>query len=752
MKFILSLMLSLTAVVLGASEFQIRLAPNPAPADLTAAKELAKYLSQIDKSKQSFKIVIDSNTPEKGNIIYLGQSEKARKVFSLKSWDLRRDEIMYKIADDGKLYIAGDRTRGTLYAVYELLEREYGVRFYSPDCKKIPPQAKLALPARGKSYRYAPFFQGRAVPFEILQKGPEDWAAQMRQNGYNKPKTTAFGGNDNLLGWVHTFHKFLPIDKYRKSHPEWFAMLKGKRITGYGQLCLTNKEMRKEFIKNVLAALAKAPNTRFISVSQNDTLNEYCTCDQCNAFVKKYGNQTDLLLDFVNEVAAAVKKDYPKTFVETLAYNYTVKPPQTIMPAKNVAIRYCSIHAAVFHPINSETNKKVAQEILAWKKIAPQMLVWNYVTDHHRYYQPHPNWHVLADDLRFFRDCGAINIFQQGAYFAASHIADLPEMRVYLISKLLWNPDLDPQAIMKDFAEGYYGPGAPAVLNYINSMTAAIKAHPECKYNSFALNTDPWLDAKTMAKTWNELFSTAKKLEKDTVYGQRMAYAAMPLTMNLLERIDVLKRNPAQRLPELQKVNALELIKWCEKQIKTAKIIYLSEIQYKASDWLAKRPGSFIVQKMPFPNDGKRPAALPEGTVWYGWDIEKIAQLGTTPDKVGVVSDPLACNGKAIRQPNTHNAWYLKMTRLPGGLYDLYIEARCVPKAKTFKGAAFMFGNYPAGPTRDIAASTVAKPQYQLIKLGRTDLSKAQYVWCAPVINNTLKEFYIDRVILVPAE
>ena len=111
-------MLSLTAVVLGASEFQIRLAPNPAPADLTAAKELAKYFSQIDKSKQSFKIVTDSNTPEKGNIIYLGQSEKTRKVFSLKSWDLRRDEIMYKVADDGKLYIAGDRTRGTLYAVY----------------------------------------------------------------------------------------------------------------------------------------------------------------------------------------------------------------------------------------------------------------------------------------------------------------------------------------------------------------------------------------------------------------------------------------------------------------------------------------------------------------------------------------------------------------------------------------------------------------------------------------------------------
>lgn len=752
MKHILFFVLSLTAMVLCASEFQIRLAPNPAPADVTAAKELAKYFAQIDKSKQPIKVITDSKAPKKGKIINLGQSNEALKVFNLKSWDLRRDEIMYKVTDDGTLFLAGDRTRGTLYAVYELLEREYGVRFYSHDYKKVPHQNKLALPKSGTSYRYAPVFQGRAIPYEVLQKGPEDWAAQMRQNGYGIPRTAEFGGNDRLLGWVHTFNKFLPIDKYRKAHPEWFAMVNGKRITGYGQLCLTNKAMRKEFIKNVLAELKKAPQTRFVSVSQNDTYKEYCTCSECNAFVKKYGNQTDLLLDFVNEVAAAVKKDYPKTYVETLAYNYTVEPPKTIMPAKNVAIRYCSIHAAVFHPIKSAVNKKVADEMLAWKKIASQMMVWNYVTAHRRYYQPHPNWHVLAKDLRFFRDCGAINIFQQGAYMAAGPIADLPELRVYLISKLLWNPDLDPEEIVEDFAYGYYGPGAKAVLNYLKCVTEAIKAHPECKADSFTLSTKEWLDAKTMVKAWPELFNTAKKLEKDPVYGQRMAYAAMPLTMTLLERVDIMKRDPAKRPPELQKVDALALIKWCEKQLKKAKIIYLSELHSKTSDWLARRPGSFVAPKMPYPNDGKRPAALPEGTVWYGWDIEKVGSLGTTPDKVGIVNDPIACNGKAIRQPNTHNAWYLKMTKLPGGIYDLYIEVRCVPKSNNYKGAAFMFGNYPAGPTRDIAASLVAKPQYQLIKLGKTDLSNALYVWCAPVKNPTIKEFLVDRVIIVPAE
>ena len=736
-----------------AETIQLRLAPEPTSADVTAANELAKYFRLIDQSQQTVKIVPDDNAPQKGRVVRLGQSPEAMRAFGVKDWgQLKRDEIMYKVAEDGTLYIAGDRTRGTLYAVYELLEREYGVRFFAPDCKKIPPRKTLELPKVGVCYRYAPVFQSRASAYEILQKGPDDWAAQMRQNGYHKPKSVEFGGHDTLLGWVHTFNKLIPPSKHYTAHPEWFAMVGGKRVKEYGQLCLTNKSMRKELTRRVLELLQRNPAAKFISVSQNDTLKDYCTCSECNAFVEKNGRQSDLLLDCINEVAAEVNKSHPDVFVETLAYNYTVEPPLTVRPLDNVVIRYCSIHSAVFHPIDSETNRNVANEMLAWKDIASQMMVWNYVTDHHRYYQSHPNWHVLADDLRFFRNCGAIGVFEQGAYFAAGPLADLPEMRIYLLSRLMWNPDLDANAIIKEFAEGYYGPGAQAVLNYIDAVTRSVKAHPECRYDSFAPDTDAWLEPPIMAKAWKELYTVARKHENDAVYGQRLAYACMPLTMILLERTDVLKRNPAKRLPELQDVDALKLIEWTADVMEKSKVVYLSEIQYKASDWLAKRPGDFTTPKMPFPNDGERPEGLPEGTEWYGWDIERVSTLGTTADKVAVLPDATACNGSAIRQPNTHNGWYLKMRKLPGGIYDLYIEARCVPKSDAFDGKAFMFGNYPAGPTRDIAAAQVAKPTYQLVKLGRTHLTKAQYVWCAPVINPTLKEFWIDRVIIVPID
>ena len=738
-------------ITLFGAEYQIRLSSNPAPSDITAANELARYFGQIAGKKHTFKVTRETDVPSGKPSVVIGQNDTALKLFNLRSWkELRRDEVLYKTAYDGTLYIAGDRTRGSLYAVYELLEQEYGVRFFAPDCVIVPPMKEFRLPKSGKDYRYAPHFENRSSAYEILQKGPEDWAAQMRQNGYGKPKTAEYGGHDTLLGWCHTFHKILPISKYGKEHPEWYAEIKGKRINGYGQLCLTNKKMRRQFTANVLELLRKAPGTRFISVSQNDTEKEYCTCGECTRFVREKGNQTDLLLDFVNEIAAQVKSQFPEVQVETLAYNYTVEPPKTIRPLDNVAIRYCTIHAAAFHPVDSKVNEKVAAQMKAWKGIAPKMMVWNYVTDHHRYYQPHPNWHILADDIRFFRECGAIGLFEQGAYFAAGHISDLPEMRIYLMSKLMWNPDLDDKEILEEFARRYYGPGADSVLNYVRAMTEAVKAHPECKYNSFAPDTVAWLDAATMAEAWKRLYKEARHLENDPTYGPRMANAAMPLTMNLLERIDVLKKNRKERLPILQDVDALELIEWCARQLKENKVEFLSEIRYRAQDWIAKRPGDFTTPEMPFPNDGERPKALPEGTVWYGWDIERVASLGTTPDKVGVLDDSAACNGKAIRQPNTHNAWYLKMTKLPGGIYDLYVEAKCIPKTKDFKGAAFMFGNYPAGPVRDIQAQSLKSSEYTLVKLGRTHLTKAQYVWCAPVVNPTLKEFWIDRVILVP--
>lgn len=139
-------------------------------------------------------------------------------------------------------------------------------------------------------------------------------------------------------------------------------------------------------------------------------------------------------------------------------------------------MRYCTIEAASFHPLESEANRALEQDLQEWSRMADHFMIWNYVTDFTKYYQPHPNWHTAAPDLRFFRKCGAISIYEQGSWNGGGAVADLADLRAWLLSKLLWNPDLDTEKLMDEFVTGYYGPAAPAVKSYLQVMEQSARA------------------------------------------------------------------------------------------------------------------------------------------------------------------------------------------------------------------------------------------------------------------------------------
>jgi len=73
--------------------------------------------------------------------------------------------------------------------------------------------------------------------------------------------------------------------------------------------------------------LRKASDPTIISVSQNDN-SRNCQCENCRAVEKKEGSPAGLLIHFVNRVAEDIEKEFPDVLVETLAYQYTRKPPR----------------------------------------------------------------------------------------------------------------------------------------------------------------------------------------------------------------------------------------------------------------------------------------------------------------------------------------------------------------------------------------------------------------------------------------
>ena len=61
------------------------------------------------------------------------------------------------------------------------------------------------------------------------------------------PSGTEGKGGSIFTYCEHNFFQIVPPDAYFKDHPEWFALINGKRCR-IGQLCLSNPQVRQRFI------------------------------------------------------------------------------------------------------------------------------------------------------------------------------------------------------------------------------------------------------------------------------------------------------------------------------------------------------------------------------------------------------------------------------------------------------------------------------------------------------------------------
>ena len=72
------------------------------------------------------------------------------------------------------------------------------------------------------------------------------------------------------------------------------------------QLCLTNEEMKAEFIKNLKVVISTHPNDKYILLGEEDS-NTFCNCDNCQEAIKKYGTPSGVDMIFVNPVAEEIE-------------------------------------------------------------------------------------------------------------------------------------------------------------------------------------------------------------------------------------------------------------------------------------------------------------------------------------------------------------------------------------------------------------------------------------------------------------
>ena len=484
------------------------------------AEELQKYLKKIsgaeipvveksEEAKGQPSIVLDIADKIKG----ASAKETARQGYRLKT-------------DKDVLTISSPTERGLLYGVYGLLTDHLGVRFYTPEFELVPAQADLTLPEMDDIQE--PGFQIRGYVYNPLED--KTWSYKNRAGGLPV---------DNLSS-DHSLYRWIDADKNFPLHPEWFALNKsGKREKDFGMgVCGTNKELASELAKNMVAKYGDPknrgdgnpddkPEKRFLKIAQGDGFTP-CQCPECRALVLREGTEAAPTVMLINTALEEATKTYPNLHVITYSYFNTLIPPKTLKLHKNFWVNVVSSSLSqnqAGDQLNEiqgvPANRYYEQAITEWCKKSGGVTIyhWDGVDAGNSEYSEWPNLFPHCKDIKFWHEAGVT-----GAQVAGK--VNWGPLSEYVWFNLMWNPNQDPDKLIKDFLEGYYGAkAAPILWDY---LTYTDKVRQDSKYGCPTVRWTSWAGimvdklftpevCEKMDKMMNQALAAAST-EKDPIY------------------------------------------------------------------------------------------------------------------------------------------------------------------------------------------------------------------------------------------
>ena len=477
-----------------------------------AASELQKYIYQ---STDVLLPYFAERCEKRGSEIIVGKGARGN-FLSEKELNSLTDEgfVIKSVGED--IFICGKTSRGTLYGVYSFLEKFFGFRAFTKDAEKIDHIDNLCLDELHISE--SPAFEYRDAYFREAFDGT--FAAKARLNSTLNYASRTTGGNFKFYNCHHSFNDLVPPDKYLKTHPEYYSLIDGERKTT--QLCLSNPDVLNISTEQVFKWIEENPHCKVFSVAQNDEVSEiphYCTCEECRKIDDYEGSPAGSVIGFVNKICEAVCQKYPDVLIHTFAYTYSRKAPKYIKPHKNLIVRLANIECEWGMPFEEAATKnpdsksaEFLNNIADWTKISDRVYIWDYAVNFANYLQPFPVFYTLAENIKMFHKMGVKGVLEQGNY-SYGGCGAMDGLKIYIISRLLWNPTLDAEVLVNEYVEGVFGKGAPYIKQYIDLICGMVKGKYMMLYD---FPDNPYITDEIVKKA-DELFIKAEEAESGEI-------------------------------------------------------------------------------------------------------------------------------------------------------------------------------------------------------------------------------------------
>ena len=453
------------------SEYKIVVADSAHDIEKIAAQELQKYIFESSKCKLPIVAESEISVNELPKIFSIGQTELLKQQGANVSYSILGDDGTFVDVDGYKVFITGAKPVGTVYAVYEFLSKVIGFEAYAVDEVYFNRMSSIKL-VDFDNYTSIPAFQNRNPGYGDIADPNE--AKVMRLTHTNSLYGADWGVSVHSIEWCVT----------PESHPQWH---------GNGQLCFNNQEAMEYVANWLISQIAGKPDSRFWELGTADT-QQYCTCELCKESAQKYGGQAGAYVRWLNNIADKVKAWQEENSIDReiwiigLAYHAYANAPaiknpdgsyspidETVKCRDNVAIRYAPIEACYGHAIN-DTNCPVngsgrfVEQIEKWNVLTNRVFLWLYSAEYYDYAFFMNDYGQLADSYKTYEELGVFGIYDEMHQCKRSPFSAL---KIYLRSKLMWNPNQDMNELMDDFFVNYYKEAAPYIREYFD----AIRAH-----------------------------------------------------------------------------------------------------------------------------------------------------------------------------------------------------------------------------------------------------------------------------------
>ncbi|WP_341677879.1 DUF4838 domain-containing protein [Niveibacterium sp. SC-1] len=708
---------------------------------LGAAGELAKYLGQI--SGASFLPLAADDTAGQWPLVIVGKEAAiARGAVAASAFnDLDGDGFILR--RNGKdLVLAGATPRGTLNAVYWFLDRKLGVRWLAPDATRVPSLPTIQLAVTDE--RHVPRFAYR----EVLNTEGENKAFRAHNllngesHGYSFTPTTpeldVWDHSWSAKGGAANFYDLLPPATYQVSHPEWYPG---------GQVAMMNSGVRDLMAQAIVQKLRALPDYRQVWFYL-DAMDWGWDMDAASqAFANAHGATAGApRLDMANDIIRRVQTTLPGARLAFNAYQWSFAPPTDMTVSSDVTVVPMTVQIDYSTAMNVGRNVALGQGIARWSQMSSRVLVWDHITNFAGFIQPTPNIYPIGSSIRWLATLpNVIGYFGEGAWNTAG--AEFSNLRLWMISRLLWNPELEARDLVADYCNAYYGAAAgPIMLRYIDLMHSTAASHSDI----VGVRTTP--DAAMYDLAFIRSADGLLNQAETAANGDAPALARVRAARMGVDYLALVRRQSYQE--EAARSGSTWNADVSGRSQRLAATATASKLtQYRQGGGVAEMNAIVALERT-----ASKPPAYVGGLAATDWaEIPDLAFWRF--DTATLVADAAASDGVAARMSGASTAWAIqvRMDKLPAaGSWDVFADVRVEPEGTTPATEGLRVGTTPPmGLYNAVPASLVAGTSYQRVKLpggpfrNEFNVQKGWYIQ-APG-GKTIRYVYVDRLIAVRA-